>query len=485
VKDLDYDGDDDDNEDDDDDDDHGRFGGAVGEGAYRSSVDLGQCGNQVGGQFFSTIAEDISTRSTGVSPKENKDYVDTSLETFFTQSESDRSRDGYPALPKARAILVDMESKAVSQTMHKAKKSGKWAYSESQGFSQKRGSGNNWANGFCIHGPNSEESVMNLVRKEVEKCDRLSGFMSLLSLAGGTGSGVGAFVTQSLRDEYPHSFILNQVVWPYNTGEVIVQNYNAVLTLSHLHDTADALIVMENDSLHKICAQLLNIKNISFADINCVIAHKLASILQPCQAKDGAGTAKCDLGFLLERLVAHPQYKLLTVKNIPQMSDVAKEFSVYQWPGLMRNLRQMLISDAPMEEGINWNVRPVAYRTESGHNCFNRSLSTLLVLRGRDIDGVNTAMFEDPAIYTPWMTPDMSSCVARQPRLFCEYDQAAALISNSQAGIRQLDRILSKAWTMFTSRAYVHQYLKHGLTEEDFLDSFISLEKVVASYNNL
>ena len=63
---------------------------------------------------------------------------------------------------------------------------------------------------------------MNLVRKEAEKCDRLGGFLSLLSLAGGTGSGVGAFVTQCLRDEFPNAFILNQVVSPYKMGEVIV-----------------------------------------------------------------------------------------------------------------------------------------------------------------------------------------------------------------------------------------------------------------------
>jgi tubulin delta len=56
------------------------------------------------------------------------------------------------------------------------------------------------------------------------------------------------------------AFIVNQVVWPYKTGEVIVQNYNAVLTLSHLYQTADAIVVMENDELHKICSQLLGIK---------------------------------------------------------------------------------------------------------------------------------------------------------------------------------------------------------------------------------
>jgi len=59
--------------------------------------------------------------------------------------------------------------------------------------------------------------------------------MCLMSLAGGTGSGMGTFVTEMLRDEYPRRFILNQVVMPYQTGEVIVQSYNALLTLSHLY----------------------------------------------------------------------------------------------------------------------------------------------------------------------------------------------------------------------------------------------------------
>ena len=34
-------------------------------------------------------------------------------------------------------------------------------------------------------------------------------------------------------------------------------------------------------------------------------------------------------------------------------------------------------------------------------------------------------------------------------------------------------------------RAYVHQYIKFGFTEEDFLDSFTSLEQVISSYSQL
>lgn len=173
------------------------------------TLQLGQCGNQVGAQFFSTIIDDIFAKPTGVGIKDNTDYIDSSTETFFTKSELGRC-DGPPDVPKARAVLVDMESKAITQTLQLAKKSGKWVYPD-RFFCQKRGSGNNWAHGFCIHGPQSHDRIMDLVRKESEQCDRLGGFMNLMSLAGGTGSGVGAYVTQSLRDEYPHSFILNQV----------------------------------------------------------------------------------------------------------------------------------------------------------------------------------------------------------------------------------------------------------------------------------
>ena len=73
---------------------------------------------------------------------------------------------------------------------------------------------------YCVHGPRHREVAEELVRREVERCDRLAGLMAMMSVAGGTGSGVGTYVTQCLRDIYPKSFILNHLTWPYGTGEV-------------------------------------------------------------------------------------------------------------------------------------------------------------------------------------------------------------------------------------------------------------------------
>jgi hypothetical protein len=54
---------------------------------------------------------------------------------------------------------------------------------------------------------------------------------------------------------------------------------------------------------------------------------------------------------LTEQMSPHPDYKLLTVRNIPITSASTMEFSSYQWPGLMKHLRQMLVADALLDEG--------------------------------------------------------------------------------------------------------------------------------------
>ncbi|XP_067668133.1 tubulin delta chain-like [Haliotis asinina] len=447
------------------------------------TVQLGQCGNQIGGQFFSTIIEDAYSKQSqvGVKPSRNLEYINETLDRFFSQRDTTLGKEG---TLEARAVMVDMESKAIAQTCLEAKRSGKWKYPDKQQFCQKRGSGNNWAHGFCVHGPRVRDDVLNMLRREAEKCDNLSGFICYLSLAGGTGSGVGAYTTEALRDEYPHSFIMNQVVWPYQTGEVIVQNYNAMLTLSHLYSMSDAIVVMENDSLHKICQQLLNINKISFRAINKVVSHKMASFLQPAHSDSDGYTCSNDLGSLLHHLVPHPEYKLLTLKNIPQMSERALEFSTYQWHGLLKHLRQMLVADAAMEEGINWDIT-TGSATPRGSHRSNRSLANTLILRGKEAMMADVSAFQDKKLYTDWMPPDFTLDVLKQPRMFNQYEKSAVLVSNSQSPVGALENMISRAWTMFSSRAYVHQYKRHGLAEDDFIDSFVALEQVLASYKAL
>ncbi|KAF4085935.1 hypothetical protein AMELA_G00100470 [Ameiurus melas] len=438
------------------------------------TVQLGQCGNQIGPEVFSTVYED-SNRANA------KLYKQCSDERLFRENS-----DGGLV---ARAVLIDMETKVITQAIAKASSSGKWRYGEKSHFCQKQGSGNNWANGYCVHGPQHKEAVEDLVRQEVEHCDSLAGIFATMSVAGGTGSGVGTYVTQCLRDTYPHSFILNHLTWPYGTGEVIVQNYNSVLTLSRLYTLSDALVVHENDTVHKICSQLMNIKHISISDLNKVIAHQLGSVLQPAYTADSpVHYSRNPIGELLSSLVCHPEYKLLNVLNIPHMSQTSLAYSAYTWPGLLKHLRQMLIANARMEEGIDWKVCVPSTRSESATNTqmgFNRSLSNLLILRGKNGSSADVEAFKEPGLYVPWIPADGTFHTWHCPVPFSGYEKSATLISNSQSLLHPLDHIVKKAWDMFASRAYIHQYTKFGISEEDFLESFTTLEQIISSYTHL
>lgn len=130
--------------------------------------------------------------------------------------------------------------------------------------------------------------------------------------------------------------------------------------------------------------------------------------------------------------------------------------------------------------GIDWRVGGTY---SSGK--INRSLATLLILRGHDLHKTNAASFLEPHLYTSWMPPDETCKQWVHPRPFCNYNRSAVLLSNSMSVVNPMVNLMEKAWSMFASRAYVHQYTKHGLTEDDFLDSFAGLEQIIANYKKL
>ena len=78
------------------------------------------------------------------------------------------------------------------------------------------------------------ELTQDLVRKEIEKVDNYLGTMVLMSMAGGTGSGLGSRFMQMMRDEYPSTYLNAACVYPVGSGESPLQHYNCLLSSSYL-----------------------------------------------------------------------------------------------------------------------------------------------------------------------------------------------------------------------------------------------------------
>lgn len=72
-------------------------------------------------------------------------------------------------------------------------------------------------------------------------------------------------MANALRDTYPTATLMNHCVWPYESGEVIVQSYNTLLTLSSLLDASDGVCIVQNEELVRFCFYF-HIRAISLTD---------------------------------------------------------------------------------------------------------------------------------------------------------------------------------------------------------------------------
>ena len=142
--------------------------------------------------------------------------------------------------------------------------------------------------------------------------------------------------------------------------------------------------------------------------------------------------------------------------------------------------------------GVNWSIKipkPVKQASSmemaNQASTFNRSLSNQIFLRGKDANTVDLSPFEDSELYASWVPSYGRFHSAWQTKSYNDIDQSVTLLSNSQTPVKPLNSVVSKAWNMFASRAFVHQYSKHGIVEDDFVDSFVALEQVIKNYSNL
>jgi tubulin delta len=410
----------------------------------------------------------------------------------------------------ARAVLVDMEPKVVDSALAATERL-TWRYDAAAAHCQQSGSGNNWAHGFFVHGPRSAEAIGELVRHEAEAAGRVDALLLLHSLAGGTGSGLGSFVTQMLRDEFPAAVLVNVAVSPFSSGEVTVQHLNAALTLAATAQLSDGAVLVENDVIGAVCARLFGVPRPSFDHLNTVIAAHLAAALLPARPIEPAArgdTCAWRLSDSVAHLFAHPAFRLSTLRLVPQTAAAARAFDVLSWHSLLRRLHLMAITDSASEEGataararVRGQVPEVAAAAAAAERRdgddeeeeeqkrprgpqHSRAVASLLTLRGASpVSAEDVRAFGASEFHVDWSSPAVA--VLHNPRSFQKHERMCTLWSVSQSAQRVVERSLRHGWRLFSLGAFTHHYERHGLSREEFATRFEALEQVNASYASL
>jgi tubulin gamma len=232
------------------------------------TIQLGQCGNQIGMEFWKQLCAEH-----GISP-------DGILEDFATKGGDRKDVFFYQADDEhyiPRAVLLDLEPRVIHSILNSPYAK---LYNPENIYMSEHGggAGNNWASGYS-QAEKLQEKIFDIIDREADNSDSLEGFVLSHSIAGGTGSGMGSCLLEKLNDRYPKKLIQTYSVFPNldekdGISDVVVQPYNSILTMKRLTLNADCVVVLDNTAMYRIAAERLHIPNPSFSQINQLVSAR-------------------------------------------------------------------------------------------------------------------------------------------------------------------------------------------------------------------
>ncbi|KAJ5069193.1 tubulin beta chain-related [Anaeramoeba ignava] len=205
---------------------------------------IGSTGRKIGELFWQEICEDH-----GINPNSEIEENDGNSKPNIYFNEISQNNHYVP-----RAIFLDLDQVSVNDltetNMRKIWNPNGFVCSIS-------GAGNNFAKGYCTEGPEILENSMEVIRKEVEKCESFQGFQIFHSVGGGTGSGFGSLLLNELKQEYCNNIIFNFTSWiDWSIGDVVVEPYNVTLSLPYLIQNSDGVLFFENRKILEIAYKI-------------------------------------------------------------------------------------------------------------------------------------------------------------------------------------------------------------------------------------
>jgi tubulin gamma len=144
------------------------------------TLQVGQCGNQVGFEFWKQLCKEHGINEKGQLEEYANDSNDRK-DLFFYQADEEEY------VP--RSILIDSEPKVIEtiNNTHKSFFNQENVFISKEGGNfytlNKDGSANNWGKGYSM-GEQSQKEIFDIIDREVENADNLEAFFLIHSISG-------------------------------------------------------------------------------------------------------------------------------------------------------------------------------------------------------------------------------------------------------------------------------------------------------------
>jgi len=414
---------------------------------------VGQCGNQIGSQFWDVISEEHGIDAKGT-------YVGTSdiqkerADVFFTEASSGKY------VP--RSIIVDLEPATIDKI-----KTGPCGnlFRPENFINGQSGAGNNWAKGHYTEGSELIEQILEVVRREAEACDCLQGFQIAHSLGGGTGSGLGTLLLAKIREDYPDRMMSTFSVLPSpKVSNTVVECYNATLSIHQLIENADAVNCIDNEALYDICSKTLKLAAPGYTDLNNLVCNVMSGVT--CSLRF-PGQLNSDLRKLAVNLVPFPRLHFFLCGYAPLSSANSLGYSTSSVAELCNQLFD------PKNVMAACDPKKGKYLTCSA--VFRGKVATKEVEEQMSI--IQNKGSED---FVGWIPHNIKTSVCSVPQK--NLPLSATFVANSTAIQAMFKRISTHFNLMYRRRAFVYWYTEEGMEELEFTEAEANMNDLINEY---
>ncbi|CAH2083663.1 unnamed protein product [Euphydryas editha] len=416
-------------------------------------VQAGQCGNQIGSKFWEIISDEHGIDETGIYKGVNP-LQEERLIVYYNEASSGKY------VP--RAVLVDLEPGTMDSV--RSGPYGQLFRPDNFVFGQS-GAGNNWAKGHYTEGAELVDAVLDVIRKEAEGCDCLQGFQMTHSLGGGTGSGMGTLLLSKIREEYPDRIMNTFSVVPSpKVSEVVLEPYNATLSVHQLVENTDMSFCIDNEALYNICFRTLRLNSPGYRDLNHLISLTMSGVTTCLRFP---GQLNADLRKLAVNMVPFPRLHFFMPGFAPLTARNSFSYRAQTVPELMTQM---------------FNPGNMMTACDPRHG---RYLTVATMFRGhmsmKEVDDQILAIQnKNSSYFVEWIPNNLKVAVCDVPPRGLK--MSATFIGNSTA-IQEIFKRISEQFTaMFKRRAFLHWYTGEGMDEMEFTEAASNMSDLISEY---
>jgi tubulin alpha len=310
------------------------------------------------------------------------------------------------------------------------------------------------------------DRVSDRLRKLVDNCDNLMGFIITHSVGGGTGSGLGALILERMAVDYRKKSKLGFELYPSpSLSTAVVEPYNALLSTHWLLDHTEVSLLLDNEAIYDLVIQKLQIKHPSYDHLNRLITKVISSMTASLRFE---GEMNVDLNEFQTNLVPFPRLHFMITSMAPiagkEGFDTAK-----------KDTRSM--TDVCFQPS-SFLVKYTDFNPEE-----DKYMAVSLNYRGDVMSKDSNATVqwlkkEGKLAFVEWCPTGFKIGLNEQPPACTPADDIVVFERNvvmigNNTGISRVfsERISKKYDLMYSQRAFVHWYVGEGMEEGEFAEA--------------